>query len=1100
MKLFNLLSKTVVFLTLFFNTILYAEQSITNGTLSSLSIKEKEFIKNTPKLILGTGLSWAPYSMKNDNGTIIGFNSDILKEIKKLTGLDLELKLGPWDEIQKEAKEKKIDGLMTLIKTKDREKYLSFSKPYKNVYTYAYVNLNSDIENMFSDKIKSISIQKANMSDIKLVNKYFLDKKIIKTDSPLQNYKNVYDKKADITFGPQSTYQTALENGLPKLKNIGTVGDPIKIHIAVDKKYSEAIDIINKALVEMKASNKIDLLNQKWFGSFDTDVKTNKIFLTKEELNYLKNKKSIKVVASKNFEPHIYKMSDGSYQGLYPDLYNEVAKLLNIKIEYRAYDRNNTLNSLKSKKVDHIPAISKKLAKDIGFLTTPTFQNIIFSIFSNKERESIDSLKGLKVAYNGNIKILSKYLIKYESLINFVKTKTNLGALNLLESKEVDAVISFQTDIFFINKYNLQNITHRTTINEFQLEVTGATHKDNPLLQSILEKAITNFPINKKKQIFKKWYGIDNFLKTELSQKEKDYLSQNSFNICPRVNHYPLSGVKDGKLIGISADVLSLLNDKLNLNTKIIKLNKQEELYENIDNNTCDIVITMKYKQDKFKNLITTEPILRTSYLSIGIYKSQYLDHFTDYSKHTFYVKEEFHKTVLLKKYPDLNIKVLKDIDEIMDIIKDDANSHFLNVGIISKYYVEKYGHDKYKINGNFKLLNIKGAIAVNEAHPLLLSSLNKIILAKKDDIKNLVDQNIQSNYVELKDYTYLWYIVVGFIFIIFTIVLYYQRRLSINFKNQNMLLEEKVKLRTKELNIKNRELEYLNEDLNEAKNELENVNINLEEQAIQLEEAYESLNENRAELEVMNENLNDEVDKITKDNFKQQQIIQEQSKLAAMGEMISAIAHNWRQPLNEIGIRVQKMKFDYKDNKIDEEYILKFIKDNKNTINFLSQTIDDFRTFFIKDKVMKNFDIKNTVEKVLKLFEAQLKNHGITVKLQGDSFNIFGMESELEQVFLNLIKNANDQLYEIQPQNATITITIESRTKSIFFEDNGGGVEAKIMNRVFEPYFTTKDQGKGTGIGLYMSKMIINQSFKGDIKLTNTKNGAKFKIDLGII
>jgi len=253
---------------------------------------------------------------------------------------------------------------------------------------------------------------------------------------------------------------------------------------------------------------------------------------------------------------------------------------------------------------------------------------------------------------------------------------------------------------------------------------------------------------------------------------------------------------------------------------------------------------------------------------------------------------------------------------------------------------------------------------------------------------------------------------------------------------------------------------------------------------------------ESQKKLKKFNDTLELTIEQeVAKNREKDQQLIN-QSRLAQMGEMIGAIAHQWRQPLNEISTSIQNLKYDYKEALLeDDKYVKLFIDKNKKTIAFMSQTIDDFRNFFRIEKEKKEFPILETTQIVIGMLSAQLKNHQIKVELNGDEFFYLGLQSEYQQVMLNLIANAKDALLENKIVNPKITIDIEK--SCITVSDNAGGIPVEIINRVFEPYFTTKEQGKGTGIGLYMSKMIIEDNMSGKLSVYNDTSGAVFKIDL---
>ncbi len=236
-------------------------------------------------------------------------------------------------------------------------------------------------------------------------------------------------------------------------------------------------------------------------------------------------------------------------------------------------------------------------------------------------------------------------------------------------------------------------------------------------------------------------------------------------------------------------------------------------------------------------------------------------------------------------------------------------------------------------------------------------------------------------------------------------------------------------------------------------------------------------------------------VESALKENIKQLQTLQQQSKMAQMGEMIGAIAHQWRQPLNIISTSIQNLKYDYKEGALeDEAFVKSFIDKNKKTIKFMSATIDDFRNFFRLDKEKSDFNVKEMTESVISMQSFQLKSNNISLTISGDEFIFNGFKSEYQQVILNLISNAKDALIENNIQNPTIKI--ELKNNIITIEDNAGGVSDKVIDRIFEPYFTTKEQGKGTGMGLYMSKMIIEDNMNAELKVTNGSYGAIFSID----
>ena len=258
-------------------------------------------------------------------------------------------------------------------------------------------------------------------------------------------------------------------------------------------------------------------------------------------------------------------------------------------------------------------------------------------------------------------------------------------------------------------------------------------------------------------------------------------------------------------------------------------------------------------------------------------------------------------------------------------------------------------------------------------------------------------------------------------------------------------------------------------------------------------------LKEQKDELNNLNQKLEDKVVKEVTKRMEQQKILIQQSKLAAMGEMIGNIAHQWRQPLNAINVNIENLEFDYEDGIIDKEFLDKFIIDQTKTLQFMSKTIDDFRNFYKIDKQKNPFSIKETIEKCINIQSAQLKNHSIAINITGEDLIIDGFENEFLQVIMNLISNAKDAIIQKeQTKQKDGQIDISLLKNEVIVTDNGGGIPNDIIERIFEPYYTTKEQGKGTGMGLYMSKMIIEDNMGGKISVANNQDGASFTIDLG--
>lgn len=253
-------------------------------------------------------------------------------------------------------------------------------------------------------------------------------------------------------------------------------------------------------------------------------------------------------------------------------------------------------------------------------------------------------------------------------------------------------------------------------------------------------------------------------------------------------------------------------------------------------------------------------------------------------------------------------------------------------------------------------------------------------------------------------------------------------------------------------------------------------------------------------ELEELNRSLESRITESISELRRNDQIMVLQSRQAAMGEMIHNIAHQWRQPLNSLGLIIQAMRYDYDAGMMTSEQIGNDTEKVMGLICFMSQTIDDFRHFFHEDKKSCCFGVQESIRSAIALVSATLKDHGIALVIEQDAdIQINGYPNEYAQALLNLLSNAKDVLLERAVPQPVITVKIRRQGEQavVTIGDNAGGIPDDVIDRVFDPYFTTKAVGKGSGIGLFMSKTIIEKHMGGSLTVSNVDGGAEFRVEV---
>ena len=229
------------------------------------------------------------------------------------------------------------------------------------------------------------------------------------------------------------------------------------------------------------------------------------------------------------------------------------------------------------------------------------------------------------------------------------------------------------------------------------------------------------------------------------------------------------------------------------------------------------------------------------------------------------------------------------------------------------------------------------------------------------------------------------------------------------------------------------------------------------------------------------------------------EQMLAQQSRQAAMGEMIGNIAHQWRQPLNALGLTVQQLSLYYQLGEFNKEVLDTGVRKSMSLIKHMSRTIDDFRDFFSPDKEICEFKIHGAVAKTIELVKDSLTERRIAVEVTcRDEPVASGFPNEYAQVLLNILINARDA-FDVRPAETPrirIVVGADRGRAVVTVTDNAGGIPAGILDNIFDPYFSTKGV-QGTGIGLYMSKTIIERNMRGSLSVRNTGDGAEFRIEI---
>ncbi len=305
--------------------------------------------------------------------------------------------------------------------------------------------------------------------------------------------------------------------------------------------------------------------------------------------------------------------------------------------------------------------------------------------------------------------------------------------------------------------------------------------------------------------------------------------------------------------------------------------------------------------------------------------------------------------------------------------------------------------------------------------------------------------------------------------------------------------LDHRVQERTAQLSSAIQELQHEVTERTRAEELLHEKTIQLEEEIGERQKAQEA-------LEQLNTTLEERIRQAIAELRTKDDLLIHQNRLAAMGELLTSIAHQWRQPLNNIAICIQTLQFLHQRQELTEEELNQQIETVMDLLTYMSHTIDDFRKFFREDREAQEFVLREVVERSLNLIRAALASSDIQVTVEGDeSVRAVGHPNEYSHALMNILHNARDILLERKVSNPRIRIAIKSEEGHtvVTVQDNGGGIPDAILPQIFDPYFTTKGPAVGTGIGLYMARTLIERNMGGRLTARNVNGGAEFRVEL---
>jgi len=633
----------------------------------------------------------------------------------------------------------------------------------------------------------------------------------------------------------------------------------------------------------------------------------------------------------------------------------------------------------------------------------------------------------------------------------------------------------------------------------------------------------------------------------EFTSKEKDYLANNTITFAGDPNWLPFEAFdKQGHYVGIIAEHIKIIEDRLDIKFKKIITKDWLDTLELskkigadiISGDAADVVLAKNYRpiDTYIKNPLVI--VTRDDHPFISD-----LNHIKN--KKIAFASGGGYSADILKKYPDINFIKSETIISGLIGVKSGQYDAFIGTLAMSDYQIIQLGIENIKISGDTGItMNL--TLFVHKDKPLLHSIINKTMKSIDDIQKHKIISKWRHDKVDavIVDYTLIRNISIVFLILLIIMLsfLYVSKR---NNRKLHLLLNSTIEAigifqDGKLIDANNTLLQmYGYSSLNEVKDKKsfdfvdKNQHAYVKEKLKKSQKSYElnmlrkdgsifpalirgtnigsnmrvssvldltELKNTQKELERLNYSLKEKVEIEVEKNNQQQLLMLHQSRLAQMGEMISMIAHQWRQPLNTLAMLNQTVVLKYRRDKLDSEIIDYFSESSDKQIQQMSKTIDDFRDFFKPEKEKVDFCISDVITDAIDILNPVLAKHNLTVECENSKkIYSYGYPNELGQALVNIINNAKEALVENKIVDKVLAVHLDEQDDKavITIRDNAGGIPDDIFDKIFDPYFSTKVEKNGTGLGLYMTKLIIEEHLKGKITVENRDGGAWFTIVL---
>lgn len=767
--------------------------------------------------------------------------------------------------------------------------------------------------------------------------------------------------------------------------------------------------------------------------------------------------------------------------------YIDAKPILNVYVEPDVYFYSYTYdNYLNGYAIHYLRLLAKKLDVDLNFVTNitreeakkqlasgmldvalfPTFESLNDNAFQLSKfpigvlqpallmpkiyqlSPTLESIEKLRIV-----------MLKEDAFASTIKEKNPDATIEIVNSveeavlkvaeQEADLAIGLH-EIFTAHLESkmissLQSIPLYNNADFPMIKMYLTTAKENIVFISILNKAMAE--IDYKELVFarNRFFPSNSFrqtnIKVSLSQDEKFFLmGKHVLQFCAIPNSLPYGDIVQNRYDGMGSDIIALLEKNLDIPLQLVPTHSQEESLQKLLSKKCDFIAMASESLDTDAKIAFTSSLLDVPLVVLTTDDRVYVSDFKEIAQRSFAIQKDYPMISALRNaFPSLKLSLVDTALEGLKGVEEGKYDGFITSNFTVSHLFAHHIVNNLKVSAQIPLSMPIGFALLRDnqsLHSILEQSTQSVL---KGEMPRLIQKWIPERFPKGFDYNVVLQLVLFFIlFSVIAFALYFEMRLK----------KSRLEAATKSLDRLNHELE----------------------------------SRIKEEVEISRE---------------KDMVMYRQSRFASMGEMIGNIAHQWRQPLMELSAILMDLQaaIHFKA-KVTEHDVVDTIVSSNRVIQFMSHTIDDFRNFFSPQKELSAFCINEVVAEAINIMKATLHHHRITLEVIEHLPNAmaYGLKNEYAQVIINLISNAKDILTVRAVAKGRIVIEIDQNAEysKVSVIDNAGGIKDEDFSHIFEPFFT-KEKSNGTGIGLFMSRMIIENNMKGIITVGNIDDGVAF-------